>query len=144
MSYVKIWLHCVWGTKFKIHYLTSSVRKDVIDHIKSNATEKGIYIDCIDGSIDHLHSLILLDADRCLSWVMQTIKGESSYWVNRQKLTRLKFSWAVDYYAVSISASDVKRVRSYIKNQEYHHGTKTWENEIEALISEEGLVRFKG
>ena len=144
MSYVRIWLHCVWGTKSKSQTLSKSVREEVINHIRSNAVEKGVYIDSLNGSTDHLHCLLSLDASHTLKWVMQNLKGESSYWVNKHRITRLKFGWAVDYYAVSISSSDVARVRGYIRDQEYHHGIVTRDEELAALESEEGLLRYSG
>ena len=52
---------------------------------------------------------------------MQMIKGESSYWINKNSLVRCKFEWADEYYGVSVSESHVVRVREYIKNQEEHH-----------------------
>lgn len=43
MPFVKIWIHCVWGTKRRIPFLIDDKRKKVIEHIISNANEKGIY-----------------------------------------------------------------------------------------------------
>jgi hypothetical protein len=36
MAYVKNWLHCVWGTKNRIPFLSGNLIKDLIDHIKTN------------------------------------------------------------------------------------------------------------
>jgi putative transposase len=136
MAFVKNWLHCVWGTKDRIPHLTDNKRKLIINHIKSNAKEKRIYIDEINGSVDHIHCLISLDPDQTLSKVIQLIKGESSFWINKNKLTRKKFAWAVEYFGVSVSESQLKRVRHYIKTQEAHHRIKTWGKEYNELISE--------
>jgi len=45
MPFVKIWLHCVWGTKNRTQFLLGNKKVDVINHIRSNARAKGIYID---------------------------------------------------------------------------------------------------
>jgi REP element-mobilizing transposase RayT len=142
MAYVKNWLHCVWGTKNRVPYLTGRLISDLINHIKINAKEKGIYIDTINGHKEHMHCLISLDPDQTLSKVMQLIKGESSFWINKNKLTKLKFEWAVEYFAVSKSDSHVPKVRGYIKNQAEHHNKKTWEDEYNSFIKEYGFERF--
>jgi hypothetical protein len=49
---------------------------------------------------------------------MQLIKGESSYWINKEQLLNRKFEWQDEYFAVSVSESMLDKVRNYIKNQE--------------------------
>jgi REP element-mobilizing transposase RayT len=139
MAFVKNWLHCVWGTKNRIPYMTDNIRKSIIDHIIQNSKSKGIYIKSLNGQKEHIHCLLSLNPDKSLSEVIQLIKGESSYWINKQKLTRLKFEWAVEYYAVSVSENQIRKVINYIKNQEEHHKKKTWEEEYNEFIEEYGL-----
>lgn len=62
------------------------------------------------------------------------IKGESSFWINKYQLTDEKFEWQQKYFAVSISESQLERVRNYIKNQEIHYRTKTFEQEYDEFI----------
>jgi putative transposase len=144
MAYVKNWLHCVWGTKNRIPYLSGDKKDIVIEHIETNAKEKGIYIDSINGYNEHLHCLLSLHPEMALSKVIQLIKGESSYCINSNKLTKYKFSWAVEYYAVSVSESHVPNVRKYIINQEEHHRRKSWQKEYEEFIRKYGFERFPG
>jgi putative transposase len=144
MSYVKNWIHCVWGTKNRIPFLGREIRKTIHDHIKTNAKERGIFIDILDGYSNHIHCLILLSPDRSLSKVIQLIKGESSFWINKNKLTKLRFGWAVEYFAVSVSESDVPKVREYIRNQETHHKKKSWDEEYNELITIYGFDIIKG
>ena len=142
MPYVKNWLHCVWGTKSKKPFLKKEIRLKVISHIKENAISKGIFIDVINGYTDHLHCLINLHPDQPLSNVIRLLKGESSFWINRNHITQFRFSWAVEYFAVSISESHINRVRDYIRNQEKHHQQKTWEKEYNDYIIKYGFERI--
>jgi len=48
-------------------------------------------------------------------------------------LTPEKFSWQDDYFAVSVSESQVIAIINYIKNQEKHHSKKSFEEEVEGL-----------
>lgn len=144
MPYVKNWLHCVWGTKNRVRFLSGNIKDEVIKHILNNAKEKSIYIDILNGSTEHLHCLISLNYDMSLSMAMQLIKGESSYWINKNSLTSTKFQWAEEYYGVSISESHLSGVRKYIRNQEEHHKYNSWAGEEDELISKYGFTRFPG
>jgi REP element-mobilizing transposase RayT len=133
----------VWTTKNRIPYLTKRIRVEVISHIYTNAKIKGIYINQINGYDEHLHSLISLGGSQNISDVMQKIKGESSYWINRNKLTREKFEWQDDFYCVSVGQSHLDNLRRYILNQEQHHMKVKWEEELEILIKEYNLLRMR-
>jgi len=134
MSYVKVMIHSVWGTKNREPYLIKDVKQRVIEHIKSNAKEKKIYIDTIDGYVEHLHCLFALNADMTISKALQLIKGESAFWINDNKVTKTKFEWADEYFAVSVSESMIDKVRVYIRNQEEHHRKKTFQEEYDEFI----------
>lgn len=75
---------------------------------------------------------------------MNLIKGESSFWINKNKLTKMKFEWADEYFAVSVGESQLNKVREYIKNQEQHHKTKSWEQECKEFMEKYGFSKMKG
>jgi len=74
---------------------------------------------------------------------MQLIKGESSFWINKQGLTKEKFEWQDEYFAVSVSESMIDKVREYIKNQEEHHSKKTFQQEYDEFINKYGFTKHK-
>ena len=132
MPFIKVYIHFVWSTKNRYPYLDSKeLRLKVWNHIRENAKEKGIFIDFINGYNDHCHCLISLGVDQTIQKVVQLIKGESSYWINKNNLTEEKFEWQDEYFAVSVSESILKNVREYIKNQEEHHLRKTFQQEYD-------------
>ena len=139
MSYLKIWVHLVWSTKNRQPLLSREIRSILFPHIKKNAQQKGIYIDFINGHTDHIHLLISLNKEQSIVSIVQLIKGESSYWINQQKLTTEKFRWQDQYFAVSVSESGINKVRDYIKNQEEHHKNKTFLQEYEEFMQKYGF-----
>jgi REP element-mobilizing transposase RayT len=76
-----------------------------------------------------MHCLISLNADQTLTKTIQLIKGEFSHWINTDSQSGSNFKWADEYYAVSVSLTQLNRVREYIRNQEVHHRNKSWEEE---------------
>ncbi|MBV6483780.1 MAG: hypothetical protein KFKLKKLM_00235 [Flavobacteriales bacterium] len=127
-------IHAVWGTKSRHPYLTKEIRQGVISHIKENAQKKQIYIDTINGYTDHIHCLFGLNADISIAKTLQLIKGESAFWINQEKLTIPKFEWADEYFAASVSESQLNKVRAYILNQEEHHKKISFASEYENFI----------
>lgn len=135
MPFIKIYVHLVFSTKNRIPYLDKpELRVKVWKHIKENASEKGIYLDMINGYFDHCHCLISLGSNQNLEKIVQLIKGESSNWINKNQLTKEKFSWQDEYFAVSVSESMIDSVRNYIKNQEKHHQKKTFSEEYQEFM----------
>ncbi len=143
MSYVQIWVHLVFATKNRAPLLSSNLRNDVKRHIIKNCEKKDIFLQSINGYTDHLHCLISLGKEQCISKVAQLIKGESAHWINNVKLFPEHFTWQDDYYAVSVSHSQIKKVMNYIKNQESHHAKKSFNEEEEELINKHGFQRMK-
>jgi putative transposase len=143
MSFIKVYIHFVWSTKNRIPFLaTPEIRQMMWKHIRENAKEKGIHIDFINGYAEHCHCLISLGVDQTIQKVMQLIKGESSFWMNNQKIILDKFEWQDEYFAVSVSESVLERVRYYIKNQEQHHCKKTFDDEHDEFIIKYRFQKF--
>jgi putative transposase len=147
MPFVKVYIHFVWSTKNRIPFLaTKEIRQKMWQHIRENARKKDIFVDFVNGYSDHCHCLVSLNTDQTIQKVMQLIKGESAYWINRNDELRPflngLFEWQDEYFAVSVSESMIDKVRNYIKNQEEHHTKKTFQQEYEELISKYGFQKF--
>lgn len=150
MPFVKVYIHFVWSTKNREPFLaTPAMRQMVWQHIRENAKAKGIFVDFVNGYSDHCHCLVSLGVDQTIQKTMQLIKGESSFWINKNVelaplLKGKKFEWQDEYFAVSVSESIINKVREYIKKQEEHHGRKTFQDEYDEFIAQYGFERFKG
>ena len=144
MPFVRIWIHLVWATKNRQSFLTGDIRQKVFAHIKENASNKNIYVDFVNGYTDHVHCLISLNQEQTIAKVAQLIKGESSFWINKNNLCKENFEWQDDYFAVSVSESGINKVREYIKNQEVHHSIKTFQEEYDEFIEKYGFRVMKG
>lgn len=131
--------HSVWGTKNRLPFLKKEIRSIIFDHIKENARSKRIFIDRINGAEDHIHVLHGLNADISLSKTLQLIKGESSFWINKEKILPVKFEWADEYFSESVSKSALDSVRLYIDQQEEHHRIKTFEEEYQEFLKNQGF-----
>ena len=143
MSFIKVYVHYVWSTKHRYPYLTDKIRTSVFNHIRENAKKKNIHIDFINGYTDHVHCLISLNNDLSLGRIAQLIKGESSHWINKNKLTPSKFEWQDEYLVVAVSDDKIEIVRDYISNQEEHHKKRTFSEEYDQFIKRYGFKIVK-
>jgi REP element-mobilizing transposase RayT len=135
----------VFSTKNREPYLFSAeLRKQFFRHVKQNAEEKKIWLDNLSGYAEHAHCLISLGKDQSISKVSQLIKGESSFWINKNTLIKDKFSWQDDYWAVSVSESHLDKVRQYIQSQEEHHRNISFADEVSEFMEKYGWAYIKG
>ncbi|MFH1004856.1 MAG: IS200/IS605 family transposase [Bacteroidota bacterium] len=139
MPYTNVMIHFIWSTKDREPIINKELKPVLLNHIKENSIKKGIFIDRLNCVKNHIHLLISLGREQTISKITQLIKGESSFWVNRQHLIRQKFEWQDEYIALSVSESGIQKVRDYIDNQEEHHKRVTFSQEYNELIKIHGF-----
>jgi REP element-mobilizing transposase RayT len=144
MSWVRVWVHVVFTTKNREPVLKKEIRELLFDHIKENAKKKDIWIEALNGFTDHLHVLISLNKDQTISQVLKLIKGESSFWINKNKIVLGKFTWQDDYWAVSVSEGHIAAIKEYIVRQEEHHRKKSFTEEVDEFMKKYGWQFVSG
>jgi REP element-mobilizing transposase RayT len=89
----------------------------------------------INNMPDHIHILIGLNPAQSISNIMQMVKGDSSEWINKEKLTEQKFCWQNGYGAFSYSRSQIDRVAKYIAHQQEHHRKQEFLEEYRQMLN---------
>lgn len=134
MPYTKVLIHFIWATKNREPLITKDLKPLLLQHIKENSIKKEIFIDTLNCVSDHIHLLVSLGTEQTIAKTAMLIKGESSFWANKQNLVKSKFEWQDEYIALSVSFSAIDKVRAYIANQETHHQKKTFSEEYEEFL----------
>lgn len=134
MPYTKVLIHFIWSTKNRKHLITKELKPELLSHIKENSFKKGIFIDTLNCVSDHIHLLISLGSEQTIAKTAMLIKGESSFWINKEKNLKYKFEWQDEYIALSVSYSAANKVSAYILNQEEHHKKKTFSEEYKEFL----------
>lgn len=88
----------------------------------------------INNMPDHIHLFIGLNPSQSISTIMRLVKGDSSEWINKEKLTNQKFHWQNGYGAFSYSRSQIDRVARYIQNQQEHHKKRNFHEEYRKML----------
>jgi len=120
-SHTKIWIHIIWGVKYRQRLFNDETRRIVAEHLAEKAKTEGIPFIALHVQPEHVHGLLNLPSDVCLKDFVQKIKGESSHWLNDTRLLNTKMAWQRGYGAFSVSASQFEIVKRYIHNQDRHH-----------------------
>jgi REP element-mobilizing transposase RayT len=142
MPYTKVIIHSIWSTKNRAPIITKELKPLLLQHIKENSIKKEIFIDSMNCVSDHIHIMVSLGTEQTIAKTAMLLKGESSFWVNKQNISNQKFEWQDEYIALSVSYPAVSKVREYILNQEKHHEKKTFMEEYNEFIEENNLNRF--
>jgi REP element-mobilizing transposase RayT len=134
----------MWSTKNREKIISPTLKNELLAFILNYGKEKGIHIDRVNCVSDHIHILLSLKADQSVASILGLVKGASSYHINKNKLSPLKFEWQDDYLAFSVSLSVVNKVRAYIENQEAHHAKKTFSQEYNEFVKAYGFDKNGG
>ena len=115
--------HLVFSTKNRSQLLTDEWRANMHAYLGGIIRNmKGVPV-AINGTADHVHLLAGLRATHCLSDVLRDLKSSSSDWATAT--AGKKFAWQPGYFGVTVSPSQLKRVKEYIARQEEHHRHRT-------------------
>ena len=144
MPFLDVWIHLIWSTKNRARVLIKEKREPLFAHIRENCKSKSIYLDIVNGHIDHVHTLVSLRGDQSIAKIAQLMKGESAHWANQQQLFRPRLEWQDEYIAISINPSEKNRVREYIRAQEAHHEIRSFMDEFASVMRDQRLYRADG
>jgi REP element-mobilizing transposase RayT len=132
MSYTNLLYHIVYATKERTPLIRKELRPRLHEYLGGTVRALGGIALEINGTDDHVHVLAKLRSTISLSEFMSKLKSGSSGWAKRQ--TNGRFAWQARFGAFTVSESQVGRVRDYIRNQEQHHSTHSFEAEFKALL----------
>ena len=132
-SKVYLFIHVITCVKNKAPLLTKPVRTVLFAHIKKHAGENGINVLSVNGTDDHMHTVVQMMPTQNLAQIMKSIRTESANWINESKFIKDAFDWEEGFAALSVSPSGIKQVLDYLEKQEEHHKTKTLESELEVF-----------
>ena len=132
MSYTNLLYHIVYATKNRAPLITLDLKSRLHGYLGGIVGGLGGVPIEINGMSEHVHLLVRLRPIISVSEFLSKLKSGSSLWAKRQ--TKGRFAWQAKYGAFTVSESQVGKVRKYIRDQEKHHRTISFEEEFEALL----------
>lgn len=135
-TYTQLYIHCVFAVKFRQAVISPVWDDRLRNYITAIVQNNGHKMISINNMPDHLHLFIGLNPEQSLSRLMQQVKGDSSEWINKERLTGQKFNWQGGYGAFSYAKSQIKNVARYIENQQAHHRKKSFLDEYRKMLND--------
>ena len=133
-SYSCCLVHYVFSTKGRRKLIPRDVRDRLWPYIGGIARTNDMTARAVGGTDDHIHVLVSLPATMSIAKAAQLLKGGSSKWVHDSFPSMTSFAWQEGYGAFTIGRSGMDATIAYIRNQEEHHRTRTFEEEFTAFL----------
>ena len=133
-TFSNIVVHVVFSTKNRLPLITGSTGEILFSYMGGVVKGVGGSIITMGGMPDHVHLLTRVPTNLSVADAVRTVKANSSKWIN-ERVSNMKFGWQRGYGAFSVSHSDVPKVIEYIRNQEWHHRLRSYEEEFEILLT---------
>ncbi|HFA48801.1 MAG TPA: IS200/IS605 family transposase [Bacteroidetes bacterium] len=138
-TYTQILYQIVFSTKGRERTLTKKNRPDLFRYIWGILNKKKCHLYRINGVEDHLHIVTHIHPTIAPAYLVKDIKLASSGFIKEKKLFDNFDGWQVGYGAFTYSFSAKNDLIEYVKNQEEHHKTVTYREELIALLKEHGV-----
>lgn len=139
MSNVSAVYHIVINTKRRMMTIPDDYKRDLYMYIYGILKANNCLLFRINGTRNHVHMLINLHPSVALSSLMQSVKQSSSKWLKDNANFPYFGGWGKEYYAATIARDGIERVIEYIKNQESHHYSTSFETEMEQMCIANGM-----
>ena len=92
-TYTQLYIHAVFAVKRRHCLISPEWEEELYKYISGILRNHKHKMLIINGMADHIHILFGLHPAQSISQCMQTIKGQSSEWINRKRFIRGKFEW---------------------------------------------------
>jgi len=138
-TYSSLKAHAVFSTHNRDAWFTNMKLRTSLHSILAGALKQhGCHPIEVGGVEDHVHLLFGFLPTHALSDVIREVKKSSSKWV-KETSGRSAFRWQNGYAVFSVSPLGVEAVRQYILNQEEHHRTVSYREEVLRMLEKAGI-----
>ena len=135
-TYTQIHIQAVFAVQNRLCLINKQWKDQLYKYITGVIQNQGHKLLAINGVADHVHIFFGYRPVQSLSDLMQDVKGNSSKWINQNRLVKGRFSWQEGYGAFSYHKNRVQSIINYILRQEEHHKKISFRHEYQKLLEE--------
>jgi len=138
-SLTKLYAHLIFSTKHRQPSLDDEIRRRVHAYLATIVRNLDSPWVVVGGVADHVH--ILFDMGKLHAPVefVERIKRESSKFVKTLGAQYKDFYWQRGYGMFSVGPGQRDEAEAYVRNQEEHHRSKTFQQEFRAFLERYGV-----
>lgn len=139
-TYTQILYQIVFSTKRRKPALARENRPELFKYIWGLLKNKKCHLYRINGVEDHIHIVTHIHPTVAPAFLVKDIKIASSGYIKENDLFPDFEEWQDGYGAFTYSYKEKDTLIEYVKNQEEHHKTKTYREELIELLQEHGVA----
>jgi REP element-mobilizing transposase RayT len=128
-TYSQLFIHHVSAVKYRQALILPSFDQRLYEYIGGIAREMGQSALAVNGMPDHIHICAKLKPAMAPAKFIQTVKANSSKWINGQGFLSSIFQWQTGGWIASVDQYGMEGLLNYIHNQKEHHKKKTFRME---------------
>ena len=132
-------IHVIFSTKERRPFFDPDTRPKFHGYLATVARNAGCEAYRVGGVADHVHLAIRLSRTITIADLVETLKTASSKWVKTLSADLSSISWQRGYGCFSVGPSDLDALRAYIDDQENHHQTRTFQDELRMFLKKYGV-----
>lgn len=132
------YVHIIFSTKDRTPWIADSFASRLHAYIGGIIRSRDCSLLAAGGVEDHIHVLATLHPSCALAELVRDIKANSSRFIH-DELRLSDFAWQNGYACFSVSKSNVNTVIKYISTQREHHATRSFKDELIALLEKHGV-----
>jgi putative transposase len=140
-TYINLNVHVVFATRDRAPMVDPAWQPDLHAYIGGAFRGLGGVPLAVNGTSDHIHTLVSIRATHCVSDLVREVKKASSIWSQGHCSV---FGWQEGYACLSVGYSELARVRDYIELQEQRHRKQSSSDELRELLTEAGSRSTSG
>ena len=138
-SLTKLYAHLIFSTKNRLPFLDSAIRPRVHAYLATIIRELDSPWVVIGGVADHVHILFDMGKMHTPIEFVERTKRESSKFIKTLGGQYSEFYWQRGYDMFSVGPAHRDEAEDYVRNQEEHHRTKTFQEEFRAFLVRYGV-----
>ncbi|MBX3361387.1 MAG: IS200/IS605 family transposase [Phycisphaeraceae bacterium] len=135
----RVLIHYVFSTRNRESLITPDIESDLYAYMGGICRAHDSSLLSMGGMPDHVHMLVVLGRKISMSDLMMEVKKDSSKWIKTRGREFSGFHWQDGYGAFSIGESQRNDILRYIATQKEHHKTRTFKEELVALLERYGV-----
>lgn len=133
-SLSKVYVHITFSTKHRKELIDKNIEKELYNYLGGICKKLECNPVQVGGYKNHVHVLCLLSKKVAQIKLLEELKKSSSKWIKTKGNNYSSFYWQDGYGIFSVNPSEVSLVIDYIRNQEEHHKSISFNDELLAFL----------
>ena len=133
-SFTKLYAHLIFSTKNREPLLNKSIRPRVHGYMATLMRNAGSPYVVVGGVEDHVHNLFDQGRTSAPATFVELVTRDTSKFIKTFGGSYSRFYWQRGSSMFSVSPTHLPAVEAYVRNQEEHHRTRSFQDEVRDFL----------